>query len=147
ILGSVPITNDRRTKQLISFGMVPMPLITDGPRVYFAELPGGNQSVVAAVSAAGGEAIPVSTPFQNAAPLDISTDRSELLLSSWVGFHLFLRQQRPRNRGVLKLRIRFGSCLCSADHRAVSATCSLTMQPVSEREAANLCQQTRTIRG
>jgi len=75
ILNSVQITNDGRRKSGASG------LVTDGPRVYFMEDPGGPR-VIAQVSAAGGETVPVATLGPGDELLDISPNRAELL----VGF-------------------------------------------------------------
>jgi len=71
VLGSVQITNDARQK---TYGIV-----TDGRRIYFTELSAGG-SVLAQVSASGGEAAVIPTNFQFPAILDISPVRSELLI-------------------------------------------------------------------
>ena len=76
ILGSVAITKDGRQK--ISFNAVQM-LVTDGPRLYFEEAVGGGWGI-AQVSAVGGEAVPIPTPFHNALLLGISANRSDLLV-------------------------------------------------------------------
>ena len=51
-------------------------LVTDGPRVYFPEF----KSALLQVSATGGDAVSIPTPFECVNVLDISPDRTELLL-------------------------------------------------------------------
>ncbi len=74
VSGYIPITNDGRQK----LGMV-----TDGPRLYFVETAGGGFAL-AQVSAAGGEAAVLPTPFTIPSLLDISPDRSELLVAGFI---------------------------------------------------------------
>ncbi len=68
VMASVPITNDGRTKSL--------PLVTDGPRLYFSIGKGLVQ-----VPSAGGETVTIPASFPNSTIGDISPDRSELLVS------------------------------------------------------------------
>jgi Tol biopolymer transport system component/DNA-binding winged helix-turn-helix (wHTH) protein len=51
-------------------------LVTDGPRVYFSEF----TSALLQVSATGGDAVSISTPFECVNVLDISPNKTELLL-------------------------------------------------------------------
>jgi Tol biopolymer transport system component/DNA-binding winged helix-turn-helix (wHTH) protein len=81
ILGSFQITNDGVAKT--NFGE-PVPLVTDGSRLYFSELE-GNQVFITQVSTASGETSVVRTPFPNSVIQDISLSRSELLIRSFVG--------------------------------------------------------------
>ena len=55
-------------------------IATDGVRVYFSELFDDGCRVVA-VSASGGQPVPIRTPFPHAHVLNISRDMSELLIS------------------------------------------------------------------
>jgi Tol biopolymer transport system component len=77
ILGSAEITRDGRQK----FGENTQMIVTDGSRLYFEESVGGGWGI-AQVSAAGGETVPIPTPFPNAGLLGISSDRSELLVQN-----------------------------------------------------------------
>jgi len=81
VLASTPITRDRRQKPHTAFAYtVPMPLLTDGSRVYlFETAPEGY----AQVSASGGETVPVSVALQNATLFDISPSGSEMLAGSF----------------------------------------------------------------
>src|SRR5438093_7182595 len=82
VLTYTPITHDRRQKPNTGFGgaPVPMPLLTDGSRVYLFEMaPQGY----AQVSASGGETMPVSIALQNATVFDISPSGSEMLAGSF----------------------------------------------------------------
>jgi eukaryotic-like serine/threonine-protein kinase len=72
ITGSKQITNDEVQK---------FDLFTDGNRLYFTEiLPTGYR--VAQVSSGGGETAAIELPFANPRLTDVSTERSELLVSS-----------------------------------------------------------------
>jgi serine/threonine protein kinase/Tol biopolymer transport system component len=79
VLGATQITNDGRDK-FAAFSLFLFPLVTDGSRVYFAESTGAG-SLVAQVSSAGGETAPLPSPFPQPSVLDISPNRSELLVS------------------------------------------------------------------
>ncbi|HUU14830.1 MAG TPA: winged helix-turn-helix domain-containing protein [Terriglobia bacterium] len=60
-------------------------LLTDGVRIYFTDWL-GDRSVIMQVPVAGGEAVPIPTPFRYALALDISVKRSEFLVGggdSW----------------------------------------------------------------
>jgi serine/threonine protein kinase len=76
------ITHDSQQKSFA--GQVTATLLTDGPRIYIQENVGGR-FVVAQVSSAGGETVPISTPFPNVSLLNISPDKSELLVGSFTG--------------------------------------------------------------
>jgi len=71
ITSTVQLTSDGRTK----FGY----LATDGVRVYFSEIVEDSWTI-AAVSISGGEPVRIHTPFQNSYLLNISPDRSRLLV-------------------------------------------------------------------
>ena len=68
-------------------GQVTDTVLTDGPRLFVQENVDGR-FVIAQVSAAGGDTVPMSTPFANVAPLNISPDKSELLVGSFTGAEL-----------------------------------------------------------
>jgi Tol biopolymer transport system component/predicted Ser/Thr protein kinase len=72
VTGSTQLTHDGYEKGR---------LLTDGARLFFNENV-TDHWVVAQVSVRGGEPVPISTPFQNAAAADISPDRTELLLGN-----------------------------------------------------------------
>jgi Tol biopolymer transport system component len=59
-------------------------LATDGSRLYFTETAGANQFLMQA-SAHGGESSLIQTSFRNVVLMDISSDRSQLLVSDFVG--------------------------------------------------------------
>src|SRR6516165_8625958 len=88
VSGYFQITNDGRAK-----GGILGAVVSDGPRLYFAE---GSLTapVIANVSAGGGEAAVLPTPFGSPILLDISSSRSELLVvnatSITLGWPLWL---------------------------------------------------------
>ena len=78
VVGSTQITHDGFSKS---------GLVTDGARIYFAELAGVRQ-VLAQVSTAGGETATIPTVFTSIDINDISADHSELLAVDRVGTEL-----------------------------------------------------------
>src|ERR1051325_1244406 len=74
ILSSMQITNDGQPKT----GMA-----TDGTRLYFSALNGARNKVFE-VSTAGGPVAPIATPVDSPVLLDISPDRSQLLVQSFT---------------------------------------------------------------
>ena len=82
ITGYTQITHDGQQKDF--GGQVATTLLTDGPRLYIEENIDGR-FVIAQVSASGGETVPISTPFPNVDLLNISPDKSELLVGSFTG--------------------------------------------------------------
>ena len=86
IVGSTQITHDGQQKAFI--GQAVATLLTDGPRIYIQENINGR-FVVAQVSSGGGETVPISTSLPNVALLNMSFDRSELLVSSFTGIELY----------------------------------------------------------
>jgi serine/threonine protein kinase len=85
ISGYTQITHDGQQKTF--GGQATSTLLTDGPRIFIQENVNGRFMIVQ-VSASGGETVPVPTPFANVAPLTISPDKSELLVSSFTGSEL-----------------------------------------------------------
>jgi Tol biopolymer transport system component len=77
VLGYVQITSDRQPKVLYGY----MPLLTDGPRLYFTEIVNGD-GVLMQVSTAGGGSVQVPSSLPTTLPLDISPDRSGLLVTT-----------------------------------------------------------------
>ena len=75
VLGYAQITSDGQQKYF---------MLTDGSRIYVQENIEGRYSI-AQVSTAGGEAVPITTPFQNVGMASISPDGAELLVSSITG--------------------------------------------------------------
>jgi serine/threonine protein kinase/Tol biopolymer transport system component len=86
LLGSVQITNDGLPK-LLSLNLSGSPLVTDGPRLYFAEMQSGV-NFLAQVSSAGGDTGLRAMPSRDGLIADISTRRSELLLAAIVSSEL-----------------------------------------------------------
>ena len=83
-----PITHDGRQKPSASWpDLIPPPLLTDGPRVYFFE---SNPDAVAQVSASGGEVVPITMTLQNVGLVDISASGSGMLAWSFSASHSFL---------------------------------------------------------
>src|SRR5579862_391818 len=74
VLSSIQITSDGQPKA----GMA-----TDGTRLYYAALTGGTNKLYQ-ISTAGGPATPIETPVEGPTLLDISSDRSKLLVESFV---------------------------------------------------------------
>jgi len=75
IVGSTQITRDGFSKS---------GLVTDGTRMYFAEL-SGERSILAQVSTTGGETGTIPTVFTSIEINDISADHSELLARDRIG--------------------------------------------------------------
>jgi Tol biopolymer transport system component len=82
ITGYTQITHDGQQKSFA--GQATATVLSDGPRLYIQENIEGR-FVVAQVSASGGETVPIPTPFPNVTPLNISADKSELLIGSFTG--------------------------------------------------------------
>jgi serine/threonine protein kinase/Tol biopolymer transport system component len=82
ITGYAQITHDGQQKTFL--GQATDTVLTDGPRLFIQENVNGR-FVIAQVSAAGGETVPMPTPFANVTPLNISPDKSELLIGSFTG--------------------------------------------------------------
>ena len=85
ITGYTQITHDGQQKDF--GGQVATTVRTDGPRLYIQENIDGR-FVIAQVSASGGETVPIATPFPNISLLNISPDKSELLIGSFTGVEL-----------------------------------------------------------
>jgi Tol biopolymer transport system component/tRNA A-37 threonylcarbamoyl transferase component Bud32 len=78
ILGSLQLTSDRMRKGDFFWSKS---LATDGSRIYFSQVM-GDQVLLAQVSTAGGESVPIPVPFPSPEVVDISPMRSELLVGS-----------------------------------------------------------------
>ncbi len=86
VLRYAQITNDGRPKAVSANWVVSSDaIVTDGARLYFRELVGGNFAL-AQVSASGGETALVPTPFENIDLWDIAADHSQLLISGSSGW-------------------------------------------------------------
>lgn len=85
ITGYTQITHDGQQKAFL--GQATDIVLTDGPRLFVQENVDGH-FIIAQVSASGGETVPVPTPFENVEPLNISPDKSELLVGSFTGAEL-----------------------------------------------------------
>jgi Tol biopolymer transport system component len=85
ITGYTQITRDGQQKSFN--GQTSSTVLTDGTRLYIQENVNGR-FIIVQVSATGGETVPVSTPFGNVCPLNISADKSELLVGSFTGSEL-----------------------------------------------------------
>ena len=85
ITGYTQITHDGQQKDFQ--GQVTDTVLTDGPRLFVQENVNGR-FVIAQVSASGGETVPIPTPFTNVTPLNLSPDKSELLVGSFTGAEL-----------------------------------------------------------
>jgi eukaryotic-like serine/threonine-protein kinase len=75
VIGVTQITHDNLNKNA--------PMLTDGSRIYFAEI-SDERWLLAQVSTAGGEVAIVSTPFLNVGPMDISPDHSQIVVTSFL---------------------------------------------------------------
>jgi Tol biopolymer transport system component/predicted Ser/Thr protein kinase len=84
VRSSPPAPRLAAVRQVTHDGFPKFSLETDGPRLYVTEIRGGNEILVEA-SSGGGETSIISTPLTNVRMLDISTDRSQLLLESYLG--------------------------------------------------------------
>jgi len=82
ITGYTQITHDGQQKGFL--GQATDTVLTDGPRLFIQENIDGR-FVIAQVSASGGETVPMATPFGNVEPLNLSADKSELLVASFTG--------------------------------------------------------------
>jgi len=80
VTGTTQLTQDGASK-VFQIGNPPPPLLTDGSRIYFVEGSGPRVRLMQ-VSAGGGEAVPVSTPFSSSGLVDISPDHTELLVAA-----------------------------------------------------------------
>jgi Tol biopolymer transport system component/DNA-binding winged helix-turn-helix (wHTH) protein len=76
VLSTMQITRDGQPKTGVA---------TDGTRLYFTAVVGGVGKLYQ-VSTAGGPAAPIATPVENPYLLDISPDRSHLLVKSFASF-------------------------------------------------------------
>jgi serine/threonine protein kinase/Tol biopolymer transport system component len=74
VTGSTQLTHDGRHKE---------PVVTDGARLFFSE-DMAERLVLMQTSVGGGEPVPISTPFEYTRLLDISPDRTELLVKGNV---------------------------------------------------------------
>jgi eukaryotic-like serine/threonine-protein kinase len=81
---SVQITNDGLAKLLSLSPNLSSPLVTDGPRLYFAEMKSGV-NFLAQVSSLGGDTELRPMPSTGSLMADISARRSELLIGGFVG--------------------------------------------------------------
>ncbi len=79
--GYTQITHDGQQKSFQ--GQLTSNLLTDGPRIYVQENIDGH-FVVAQVLAMGGETVPISTGLPNVVLENISADKSELLVGSFM---------------------------------------------------------------
>jgi eukaryotic-like serine/threonine-protein kinase len=84
VLRTTQLTSDGRWKTAFLLGGVPPALLTDGARVYFNEIT-SEGSPLMQVSASGGEAAVLTASLESPGLLDISPDRSELLVGSPLG--------------------------------------------------------------
>jgi Tol biopolymer transport system component len=82
ITGYTQITHDGQQKNFL--GQATDTVLTDGPRLFIQENINAR-FVIAQVSATGRETVPIATPFTNVTPLNISPDKSELLVGSFTG--------------------------------------------------------------
>ncbi len=76
VLATTQITHDGTGKKT---------LITDGFRLYIAEVKAGNAAFLVQTSITGGETSTIPTPFTNIDIYDISPDHSQLLAANFIG--------------------------------------------------------------
>ncbi|HTS35066.1 MAG TPA: protein kinase [Candidatus Solibacter sp.] len=88
VTGFTQITHDGQQK--VFLGQTTDTVLTDGPRLFIQENVDGH-FLIAQASSTGGETVPFPTPFANVAPLNISPDKSELLVGSFTGAELDLQ--------------------------------------------------------
>ena len=85
ITGSTQITHDGQQK---FFGVqVSAIVLTDGPRVFVQEYVGGRFVVGQALST-GGDTVTIPTSFPNVSLINMSADKSELLVGSFTGMEV-----------------------------------------------------------
>jgi serine/threonine protein kinase/Tol biopolymer transport system component len=82
IIGSTQITHDGQQKNFA--GQVTTIALTDGPRIFMQENVGGR-FVVAQASSSGGDTVPIPSDLPNVSLINISIDKSELLVGSFTG--------------------------------------------------------------
>jgi eukaryotic-like serine/threonine-protein kinase len=83
LLAPIPQPKITGNTQITHDGVPKSHLLTDGVRIYFAESVEA-QFKIFEVSANGGEVAPITTPFTNVFPADISSDQSELLVGNML---------------------------------------------------------------
>ena len=76
------ITHDGQVKNV--FGAATPTVLTDGTRLYIQEVVDGRY-IVAQVGVTGGDTVPMSLPFANAALDNISPNKTELVIGSFTG--------------------------------------------------------------
>ena len=86
VLKYTQLTKDARRKLSPPDSLAGM--VTDGARLYFLEIAGGEAITLAEVSTSGGETALVPTPFPNVGLWDVAPDHSHLLISSFPGLEL-----------------------------------------------------------
>ena len=109
IIDAKQVTDDGYVKAgAFITGTIPAPMVTDGSRIYFLETVNGNYPMVQ-VSVNGGETAPLSIPFPNPGPSDVSPNGSEILFFPFVAaesaeeiWSLPLPAGSPRRVGNLK---------------------------------------------
>jgi Tol biopolymer transport system component len=84
VTGSSQVTNDGRDKEL---------MVTDGSRIYFSSCSETTCALYEA-STRGGDVVPIQTPFPDPFVMDISPERSELLVASCAAM-MFYQQDCP----------------------------------------------------
>jgi len=82
ITGYTQLTHDGLAKSFA--GQTTATLLTDGSRIFVQENLNGRY-VVGQLSVAGGDTVPMPTPFPNVALCNISPDKSELIVGSFTG--------------------------------------------------------------
>jgi len=84
LLSPVPVPRVRRITQITHSGRVDiaLPMASDGSRLYFLERYGDHWDLMQ-TSLSGGEAQRVAAPFRNTLVLDVSPDRTNLLVGSF----------------------------------------------------------------
>jgi eukaryotic-like serine/threonine-protein kinase len=87
VLHYVKLTDDGQQKLFFpwfQYAFIPAPTFTDGSRIYFHQAVAGAFGLVQ-TSVAGGEIMPIRTPFPSVQLADLSPNRSELLVLSFPG--------------------------------------------------------------
>jgi Tol biopolymer transport system component/DNA-binding winged helix-turn-helix (wHTH) protein len=84
VLNYTQLTKDGEDKvNVLSVGSIPVPIVTDGSRLYFTEQQRGGGSAIGQVSVTGGETAIIPTPFLNVGVLGISPSGADLLAYTW----------------------------------------------------------------
>ena len=111
VLGYIPITNDGYPKTFPQYSArARHPLVVGDKQIYFTEVVGG-QRLLKQVSIAGGETVVIPTEFAAPLVLDLSPNRTELLVASQTpGWRVATLGCACKRRAISAPWRHFGSC-------------------------------------